>query len=232
LRNTNGYFDLRALAVIRKRLKGRRARPIAFFGTGNYHYVTHILLSDIEVPFTLILFDHHTDLAEPPCATITSCGAWVATSLQRLPLLRHVVIIGTSPDLAQTIPSRFRSKVSVFAEGGPDWTEPSVKQAVISAIPTYSAYISIDKDVLREPDAITDWDQGSMKLGQLLDLVKLIMTHKDVRGMDIGGEYPFSLARDFGRCLEAARINERANRRILTVALRSRRRGASPSASA
>ena len=46
----------------------------------------------------------------------------------------------------------------------------------------------------REPDAITDWDQGSMKLEQLLDLVKYMMMHKDVIGMDIGGEYPVSLA--------------------------------------
>ncbi|NLY30265.1 MAG: hypothetical protein GX047_06500 [Firmicutes bacterium] len=229
LRHTNGYCDFRALAVIRERLKGRKARPIAFFGTGNYHYVTHVFLSDIEMPFTLVLFDHHTDLSEPPAPSITSCGAWVATSLQRLPLLRHVVIIGADPDFARTIPSRFRSKVSLFPEGGPDWQDLRVKRAIISAIPTPGVYISIDKDVLRKPDAITDWDQGSMKLEQLLDLVKNIMMHKDVRGLDIGGEYPLSLARDFGRCLEAARVNERANRRILTVALRGKRGGAAPS---
>ena len=125
LRHTNGYCDLKALAVIRERLKRRRARPIAFFGTGNYHYVTHVFLSDIDMPFTLILFDHHTDLSEPPSPSITSCGAWVATSLQRLPLLRHVVIIRGKARFCSNDPSRFRSKVSVFPEGGPDWERAS-----------------------------------------------------------------------------------------------------------
>jgi len=229
LRHTCGYCDFAALEVVRERLKGRKARPIAFFGTGNHHYVTYVLLSDINVPFTLVLFDHHTDLADPPDPAVTSCGAWVATSLERLPCLRHVVLIGVGPDFARTIPDRFCSKISAFPEGGPDWTKSWVKRAILSAVPTDSVYISIDKDVLREPDAVTDWDQGSMKLEQLLELIEYIMLYKDVRGVDIGGEYPVSLGRGLARCLEAARINERANRRLLTVALGRSGQGAAPS---
>lgn len=232
LRQTCGYCDLSTMAVIRQKLKGRKAGPIAFFGTGNYHYVTYAFLAEIEVPFTLVLFDHHTDLAEPPCPSVTSCGAWVATAVEQLSLLRRVVIIGAGLELAETIPSRLRSRVSVFPEGGPDWRGLPVKRAIISAIPTCSCYISIDKDVLQEPDAVTNWDQGSMKLEQLLDLLKYIMAHKEVLGLDIGGEYPVSLAGDFGRALLAARVNEGANRRILKAALRSKGHGASPLISA
>lgn len=231
VRHTNGYCDLAALAIIRERVK-RRRQPITLFGTGNYHYVTHLFLSDVKVPFTLVLFDHHADSQEPPCVSMTSCGAWVTTSLDRLPFLRHVVIIGAKPDAVNTIPLRCRSKVSVFPENGSDWMDPLVKEAIVSVIPTCSVYISIDKDVLRQPDAITDWDQGSMKLEQLLALIWHIALYKDICGLDIGGEYPLSFARDFGLCLQAAKINERANRRILAVTLGSRRHDTSPPVSA
>lgn len=61
--------------------------------------------------------------------------------------------------------------VTVFQEGAQSLVKPSTKQAILVAIPTRSVYVSIDKDVLNEADAITNWDQGNMKLGQLLDLL-------------------------------------------------------------
>ena len=33
---------------------------------------------------------------------------------------------------------------------------------ILSAVPTDSVYISIDKDALRSPDAVTDWDQSAV----------------------------------------------------------------------
>ena len=163
LRQTCGYCDLSTMAVIRQKLKGRKAGPIAFFGTGNYHYVTYAFLAEIEVPFTLVLFDHHTDLAEPPCPSVTSCGAWVATALEKLPLLRRAVIIGAGLELAETIPSRLRSRVSVFPEGGPDWRGLPVS-VPLSLLSPPAAAIGIDKDVLRGR-CCHQLGSGGMKLG-------------------------------------------------------------------
>jgi arginase family enzyme len=60
---TRGLCDPFAAREIRRRLSQRRHRGVTLIGSGNYHYVSYILLSEIREPFALILFDHHTDLA-------------------------------------------------------------------------------------------------------------------------------------------------------------------------
>lgn len=232
IRNTNGYCDLAVLAAIHQRLRQRKQSAVAFFGTGNYHYITYLFLSEIKVPFTLVLFDYHTDLNESAYTSVISCGAWVATSLKRLPLLQRVVLIGVNPAYAQTIPQLYRSKVRVFPATEVTWTESEVKKTILSAIPTRSVYISIDKDVLRPSDALTDWDQGDMKLEELLHLVWYIALHKYVCGFDIGGEYPVSFGSNFRQCLQAAKLNEKANRLLLAVILRSKGYDSAPLISA
>ena len=47
---------------IKRALNRRKNKGITFIGSGNYHYVSHLLLEEINKPFTLILFDHHTDM--------------------------------------------------------------------------------------------------------------------------------------------------------------------------
>lgn len=48
-------------------------------------------------------------------------------------------------------------------------------------------YLSIDKDVLSEDYARTDWDQGSMTIDELLALVCDISSHRRIIGIDICG---------------------------------------------
>src|SRR5699024_4536243 len=77
VRNTNRYCELGSLKTIHERLKRRKNKGITFIGSGNYHYVTYLLMSEIKIPFTLILFDHHTDMIKPIHESILSCGSWV-----------------------------------------------------------------------------------------------------------------------------------------------------------
>ena len=44
-------------------------------------------------------------------------------------------------------------------------------------------YISIDKDVLRKQDSITDWSNGDMTLMQLQAVLRIIYAHEKVIGM-------------------------------------------------
>ena len=92
-RHTSSYCDMKALAVIGERLGKRKSKGISLLGSGNYHYVTYLFLSRIQLPFTLVLFDYHTDMLSPPCQSLMSCGSWVTTSIEKLPLLKHVVLM-------------------------------------------------------------------------------------------------------------------------------------------
>jgi arginase family enzyme len=61
--------------------------------------------------------------------------------------------------------------------------------AVLSAIPTEAIWITIDKDVLPESEALTNWDQGRMPLAALLAMLRAAGQRKRVLGADICGEY-------------------------------------------
>ena len=60
---------------------------------------------------------------------------------------------------------------------------------VLTAIATREIYITIDKDVLIASDARTNWDQGQMKLDQLLAWLRILIKHHTVLGVDIAGDY-------------------------------------------
>jgi hypothetical protein len=51
-----------------------------------------------------------------------------------------------------------------------------------------NVYISLDKDVMGEADALTDWDQGQMTLKELLTIIGKITASANLVGMDICGE--------------------------------------------
>lgn len=106
-----------------------------------------------------------------------------------------------------------------FMEGEAcEWLDLEQIPAIIDTIPTNSIYISIDKDVLARDQAVTAWDQGTMKLNELLELMKAIGSRKNIAGIDICGEYPISPTNAYNR---EARIainkNNEANERILDV---------------
>ena len=60
---------------------------------------------------------------------------------------------------------------------------------VFKAINTEAVWITIDKDVLPESEALTNWDQGQMPLAALLAMLRAAGQRKRVLGADICGEY-------------------------------------------
>jgi len=61
--------------------------------------------------------------------------------------------------------------------------------SVLKRLPTPRVYLSIDKDCLRNQYALTNWEEGMLSLEELLWMLKLIMDHVDIVGMDIVGDY-------------------------------------------
>ncbi|MGE5167635.1 MAG: arginase [Deltaproteobacteria bacterium] len=61
--------------------------------------------------------------------------------------------------------------------------------AIISLVTTDAVWLSIDKDVLDEREALTNWDQGRMPLSALLRIIDAVGARKRIIGADICGEF-------------------------------------------
>jgi len=61
--------------------------------------------------------------------------------------------------------------------------------AIISSIETQAIWLSIDKDVLAETEALTNWDQGQMPLAAVVQIIATVGAHKRIVGADICGEF-------------------------------------------
>ncbi len=204
----NLFCAHRALREIGKRLSSRSHRGITFIGNGNYHYVTYLLLGEINRPFSLVLFDNHTDAKSSEGAfELLSCGSWVARAAERFPHLKRALIVGASAERNHP----HSQKIVIW----PNTVDP---QKLISAIPTEDVYISIDKDVLDRSFAATNWDHGNMHLQVLITALKTIILRKNVLGIDVCGELPLAPA-DIWRHAGKLRLNERANLAILQTVL-------------
>jgi hypothetical protein len=60
---------------------------------------------------------------------------------------------------------------------------------LIKRLSTQRVYISIDKDCLNSHFALTNWEQGALRLDQLLAMVKLMRNNLDIIGLDVVGDY-------------------------------------------
>jgi len=60
---------------------------------------------------------------------------------------------------------------------------------ILDQIGTEAIWLTIDKDVLPESEALTNWDQGQMPLRALLDLIAGIGARRRIVGADICGEF-------------------------------------------
>lgn len=200
--STKKFCDWNALQQIRSRLSKRGQRGITFVGSGDYHYVSYALLSEIEQPFSLILFDNHSDMLDSPSQNLLSCGSWVNNALN-LPNLKKTVVIGASPISFSNIPESLRPKVAYtpytsshtrtldYIHTTTSITSQGIHRAmrtILSLIPTKNIYISIDKDVLNQKEVLTNWDQGQMTLTELLTALEILIRKKSVCGVDVCGE--------------------------------------------
>ena len=99
LPGTECYCDPDALCTLRERLAPLPARALHWIDGGDYHYLSKLWMEKLEAPFTLVLFDRHSD--NQPGAFgegLLSCGGWVAASMRDNPFHRHTVWIQAPGD--------------------------------------------------------------------------------------------------------------------------------------
>ena len=179
-------------------------------GSGDYHHLSLALLAQHTTPFTLVLFDNHPDWMRPPHKY--HCGSWVYTAA-RMTQIERIVIIGLeNGDLAGKnfldgdVDSYFQQKIVLLPylpiNALTQHSQPLIRlesklkvdlsdgiQQILDSITTKDVYISIDKDCLREQDAITNWEQGTLPLDVVLKCISTITTHHNLVGADTVGDY-------------------------------------------
>jgi hypothetical protein len=108
---------------------------------------------------------------------------------------------------------------------------------LIKRMPVDDVYISVDKDCLSHAYALTNWEEGLMSIGWLINALAVIKEEKNVVGMDITGEHsPIVIKSPIKRFLSSidhpkqtaeeiepskiASVNEATNLKILDLFLK------------
>ena len=208
----NGYCSDEAQEEIRKRIWDYDYRGIHFLDSGNYHYLSKFWLEKIEEPYSLVVFDHHTDMQESAFFGMLSCGSWIKEVLEEHPYIKEVCVIGPPKAAIEQCEPNLASQV-VFL------TQEELKAGTLEKWHEFlengkelPAYLSIDKDVLCLEDARTNWDQGEMRLEDMEKMIKQVFQKRNVLGADICGENPQDTARMPAE--EDLEINGRTNARL------------------
>lgn len=81
--------------AIQQYLKEVSRGTVTFLGSGDFHHVSSLLLSQFQEPLSLIVFDFHPDWDILPPRV--ACGSWVTQSLRR-ENIRKCFLIGVSSD--------------------------------------------------------------------------------------------------------------------------------------
>lgn len=211
LPGSNCYCDEEARNRIQKEIKEYTGNGIHFIDSGNYHYVSLLWLSKIQVPFRLLVFDNHTDMQLPAFGGLLSCGGWIAASLEELPMLKEVVLVGPDEDAYAQVEQEFQQKVQFLSrERLSCMTSEEKKTFFENLCEDLPVYISVDKDVLCMEDAGTTWSQGDMKLEELCVFLGIVLKRQRILGLDICGEC------DPDAC-EKDSLNDSANRKLLKL---------------
>lgn len=212
------YCSARAEKEIWNRIKTYGIHGIHYLDSGNYHYVTGIITKHIKQDFSLVVFDHHTDMQKPMIEDMVSCGDWAGKTLDTNDCLQQLILIGPNEcDIDQIVCERKEKLLTFSAEE----LQGGENQKKISQIKkNLPIYISIDKDVLDKKYSETNWNQGNMSLSMLEYLLSHFIENGRIIGIDICGECQQGIP--LPEYFEAEEINSETNRALFEFLTKSR----------
>jgi hypothetical protein len=195
-------------------LPGRLGGDLVFAGSGDFHHVTPLLIEraaqDCGAPVTILHFDNHPDWAR--FARGKHCGSWVGEAA-RMPNVAKVVTVGVcSPDIRRAkaregdLALIAEDRLDLYAWSAPDggdqvalegraWPtiaamgEEAFLQHLEKTVGSRCVYVTIDKDVLRAGDAVTNWDQGQASLDFVIAAIRRVCAGRRLMGADIVGDW-------------------------------------------
>ncbi len=213
LQGVNGYCEPRAMEEIREKIQELSYEGIHFLDSGNYHYLSKFWLEKIEEPFSLLVFDNHTDMQEAAFFGLLSCGSWVKDQLDTNDFLKEVCVLGPSRQAFEECSREDRRRIrEIPAE---ESEKAKLLEDFLERNSQLPLYLSIDKDLLSTEAARTNWDQGEISLSSLLSWIRQAFEKRYILGADICGENPQDTQEPPRR--EDLEINGRTNRTLLEL---------------
>lgn len=139
-----------------KKIKELSYEGIHFLDSGNYHYLSKFWLEKIEEPFSLLVFDNHTDMQEAAFFGLLSCGSWVKDQLDTNGFLKEVCVLGPSRQAFEECSREDRRRIrEIPAE---EFSKENLLEDFLERNSQLPLYLSIDKDLLSTEAARTNWD--------------------------------------------------------------------------
>ncbi|MER3546518.1 MAG: arginase [Rhodanobacteraceae bacterium] len=192
---------------------------ICFLGSGDYHHLAALLIEQVRQPLAILHIDNHPDwvrlaprwhcgswinrVLELPnvlrVVTVGPCSDDLVDPGRKGGNLKAL----NSGRLALFPWAHAPSRARRIAEGpGHEWRGgrihwrnlaerqfPEACTLVAAALPEAAVWITIDKDVLPEDEALTNWDQGRMPLCAVLEVIRAVAAERRVIGADVCGEF-------------------------------------------
>ncbi len=171
--------------------------PVVFLGSGDYHHLSYLLIERLRALNTriqVVVFDNHPDNMRYPFGI--HCGSWV-WHVSRLPFVARVHVVGiTSTDVERGrlwenhLAPLYSSKViywcvqrNLRAMRFIGIRHSRSFSSMAALLDDFSAslasmpepvYLSIDKDVLARDVVQTNWDQGVMRMEELMTAIRML----------------------------------------------------------
>lgn len=186
-----------------------KGAEITFMGSGDFHHLTAPLVArHAKEKLSIVHFDNHPDWGKWPPAY--HCGSWVNRVLE----MDHVAKLVTIGPCAGTTWPQIKGGNAAAVDGnryelhpwrmgpakvlgrqpvmggnlaGRDW--PGFVADLARRLPTQAVYVTIDKDVLHPDEALTNWNQGEMRMDHILACLGALAAHRRIVGVDVCGEY-------------------------------------------
>jgi hypothetical protein len=190
---------------------------VTLYGSGDFHHVSLALVRRLAEPYNLLVLDNHPDWMRG--IPFLHCGTWVYHAA-RYPLVQRIFHLGGDvdfdnhyawlapwPDLLSgkitVLPSvrRFRGRYWGAIPHSPLRAEaavPATADRLAELLEPFRdelsrrpLYVSLDKDVMGQSDAVVNWDSGHLQLAEVENILAILMdlTGGNLAGMDIVGDW-------------------------------------------
>ncbi|MFA5286994.1 MAG: hypothetical protein WC394_01825 [Candidatus Omnitrophota bacterium] len=92
------WMSQRTATLIKGRIQNSSLNRVTFFGSGDFHHLSALLIDQVKEPISLIVFDFHPDWDILPPRL--GCGSWVTQALRNRYIQKCLLIGASSNDLS------------------------------------------------------------------------------------------------------------------------------------
>jgi hypothetical protein len=190
---------------------------ITFYGSGDFHHLSLALVRRLRGPVNLLVLDNHPDWMRG--VPFLHCGTWLYHAA-RLPGVKRIFHVGGNVDFDNyyqwmapwrllrsgqiiVFPAirRFQREAWAGVPNEPVRPRPDtpvdldrIEKLLFpfrAELATLPLYVSLDKDVLAQEEAVVNWDSGYLTLAEVSQVLQAFMeaARGKLAGMDVVGDW-------------------------------------------